>query len=452
MDLSVIGLSHHTAPVDVRERVAFPDGELDGAVRRAAELAGGEAMIVSTCNRVEIYVSGKHGDFKTRFSEFLAVERKFGDGVTNPLESYLYAHDGEAAVRHLFRVASSLDSIVVGEPQILGQVKEAYDTATRVGTVGKMLGQLVPRAFSAAKRVRTETAIARASASVASAAVELGKQIFGDLRSREVLVVGAGEMGELAARHLIAAGCAKLLVINRTFSRGEELAGRLAESGAKTEAHRWEDLGTLLSRADLVLCSTGAPHPVVTRDAVHKAMKVRKGRWLCLLDIAVPRDVEPEAGKLENVYLYDVDALTKLVDDNLADRRREAEVAERIVVDEVLKVHEAFRARGVVPAIRAIREKFLAVAHAEVQRTLGKMHQASDKDRHEVEIMAEAIVNKLLHQPLMVLKRESESEQLVEAVRMLFDLHEITPAAPTDGAHESVMRMSRAAGSDEGNR
>lgn len=451
----LVGVSHRSAPVEVRERVAIPAVDLPPALQRAAHSGGpgrGEAMIVSTCNRVEVYLAGAAapaslGHVRKQVARFLAAERGLDPDL---LEPHLYTESGETAVRHLFRVAASLDSVVVGEPQILGQVKDAFEAAQKAGTVGGLLGQVVPRAFGAAKRVRTETEIARSSASVASAAVDLSKRIFGDLRGREVLVIGAGEMGELAAKHLVSSGCGKLHVVNRTRSRGEELVARIAEGGHAAEAHGWEALGSVLLRADVVVCSTGAPEPVVSREAVRAAMKARRGRWLCLLDIAVPRDVEPEVGEIDNVYLYDVDALTRIVDEHLEGRRREAESAERIVAEEVTRCREVFRARGVVPTIRALRDRFTQVAHAEAQRTIDKLARKpgglSDKERKDIEMLADGIINKLLHAPLTAIKKEAESHSLIEAVRLLFDLPEAPAAADGLAAGAAAADPMRPAG------
>ncbi len=418
MKLSIVGISHRTAPVEVRERVALSGDALEAAHKRAAELGGGEAFIVSTCNRVEVYVGSDEADRVTGgVSAMLTDGRKLAPG---DLARHLYVHAGTAALRHLFRVASSLDSMVVGEPQILGQVKDAFAVASKVGTVGPLLSRALPRAFAAAKRVRSETEVGHASASVASAAVELARHIFGELPGKQVLVVGAGEMGDGAARHLAAAGAGPLHVCNRTFARAEELAGRIGAT-----AHPWEELPRLMTVADIILCSTGAPEPIVRRDDVQKAMKVRRGRWLCFIDIAVPRDVDAEVGRVENVYLYDVDALQALVDEHMAVRRHAAEAAEKIVDEEVQRFLAAERSLGVVPTIKALRERFLQTARAEAKRVGGA----------EAEALAEAIVNKLLHQPLTALKREADSDGLVAAARTLFgitDEEEQVPAASQD--------------------
>jgi glutamyl-tRNA reductase len=420
--LVVVGLSHHTAPVEVRERAALAESALPEVLKRAAG-QGGEAFIVSTCNRVEVYLATDLSVEQAR----IAVEALLCDGErikVGDLSSHLYQHGGEAAVRHLFRVASSLDSMVVGEPQILGQVKSAFDVAMTAGTVGQLLGRAVPRAFATAKRVRTETEVARSSASVASAAVELARHIFGDLDKKEVLVVGAGDMGDGAAKHLTAAGAGPILVCSRTLERAAEVAGRIGGS-----AHPWTELESLLNRADIVLCSTGAPHPVIRRDMVQRAMKARKGRWLCFIDIAVPRDVEAEVADLANVYLYDVDALRGLVDDHLAGRQKEAQAAEAIVTEEVTRFLAAERSLGVVPTIKALRERFSEVARAEAQKAA-----SSDGERQKMERLAEAIVGKLLHAPLTALKREADSETLIEAARTLFGIEEApaeSSAAPS---------------------
>ena len=407
--LLVVGLSHKTAPIDVRERVAFADSDLEAALKRATAIRGvGEAMILSTCNRVEIYAGIDGEDTPPALKRFFVEER----GLPADVLAHLYLHDGDVALRHLCRVTASLDSMVVGEPQILGQVKQAYSAAVAAGTVGPLLGRTLPHAFALAKRVRTETEIARASASIASAAVDLAAQIFGDLNGREVLIIGAGKMGALSARHLKTAGVGRLRVVNRTPGRAAELAAQLGGEPAP-----WEELDKLLTEVDIVLCSTGAAEPVIRERRVREAMRARKGRWLFFIDIAVPRDVETRVGAIENVYLYDVDALEEVVVKNRAGRAREAGQAEAIVEEELKRFVARERTLGVVPTIKALREKFLALAQAEAERRGG-----GDKDRQ----LAEALVNKLLHPALSALKREAQSMPdggvLADAVRTLFDL------------------------------
>jgi glutamyl-tRNA reductase len=441
IELVVVGLSHRTAPLEVRERAALDAAAHAPALARAVALSralggggDGEALLLSTCNRVELYLRAPDAQAARPHVAALLAEGRALDAAT--LDGHLYAHAREPAVAHLFRVAASLDSAVVGEPQILGQVKEAFERARTAGAIGPTLDALVQRAFAAAKRVRSETEVARASASVASAAVDLAARIFGELDGREVLVVGAGEMGTLAARHLRAAGCGRLLVANRTRERAEDLVRELA--GDAGEAHALDALPALLARADIVVCSTGAAEPIVTRELVARAMRARKGRWLCLLDIAVPRDVDPAVSAIENVYLYDVDALGEVVDENLAARRREAEAAARILDEEVARAVQSFRSRGVVPTIRALRERFLEVARGEAERALGRMQGAGERERRELQALAEAIVGKLLHGPLTALKREAESEPLAAAVRTLFALETADVPMPAAEAEPPV--------------
>jgi glutamyl-tRNA reductase len=415
---AIVGLSHRTAPIEVRERMAFAEDRLGEALRALVARPGiGEAMIVSTCNRVEIYAGIDDDGAAAVLSQFLVDER----GLAAELRAHLYTRDGEEALRHLFRVAASLDSMVVGESQILGQVKEAYAAALDAGTLGPVLQRALPRAFQLAKRVRTETDVAKSSQSVASAAVDLAAQIFGELDGRKVLVVGAGKMGELSARHLKSAHIGELTVVNRTHARALELAEKLGGLAAP-----WEDLDRLLARVDIVLCSTGASQPVLRRDRVERAMKLRKGRFLFLIDIAVPRDVEPEVGALENVFLYDVDALDQVVAQNRAQRASEAAEAEAMVEAELKRHYEHELSLGAVPTIKLLRGRFLDVAKAEVERTLARISTLSERDRQSLAAMAEAIVNKLLHVPLTKLKseaRDNPDSELPAVVRALFDLH-----------------------------
>jgi glutamyl-tRNA reductase len=411
--LCVVGVSHRTAPVEVRERVAYSEEALPPALKEAVTLPGvGEAMIVSTCNRVELYAGADAPDAPATIDQLMhfLIERR---SLPQSLRAHLYQHDGEPALLHLFRVASSLDSMVLGEPQILGQVKEAFALASESGTVGQLLSRALPRAFAVAKRVRTETDIARTSASIASAAVDLAQQIFGNLKGRQVLVVGAGKMGALSARHLQSSGIGELWVVNRTRARADALAEQLGGRSAP-----WEDLDALLGKVDIVICSTGAPEPIIDRARVQRVMKARKGRWLFFIDIAVPRDVARDVGEIENVYLYDVDALEEVVAGNRASRAREADQAEKMVLEEVRRFVALEKTAGVVPVIKAVRAHFHAVALAEAERTLARL---GEKDRVQVTALAEAIANKLLHPCLTALKKD-DGEKLAEALVDLFGL------------------------------
>jgi glutamyl-tRNA reductase len=416
--LGVLGLSHKTAPIEVRERVAFAEDQLAASLLELTALPGvAEAMIVSTCNRVEVYAAVEGVDALAGMQRYLMDARQLPPST----KAHLYLHEGEPALRHLFRVTASLDSMVVGESQILGQVKQAYAIAVEAGTVGSVLQRALPRAFSLAKRVRTETDVARNSASIASAAVDLARQIFGELKGKHVLVVGAGKMGDLSARHLQGAGIGSLTVVNRTEARAVALAEKLGGTAAS-----WNDLDKLLQKVDIVVCSTGANEPVILADRVKRVMHARRGRWLFFIDIAVPRDVDTAVGDVENVYLYDVDALENIVAQARAARQREANEAEEMVADELKRYVEHEVSLGVVPTIKLLRGRFLEVAQAEVARTLPRLAALGERDRAAVQAMAEAIVNKLLHVPLTKLKAEARinpDSELAAQVRGLFDLH-----------------------------
>ena len=419
--LFVIGMSHRTAPIDVREGLALPEDEVRKQLQQAAALSGGETLLLSTCNRVELYsalpetVAESLSERAADSSGPLPAQLRSLEDVLlsgqSAARQYLYHHVGEAALRHLFRVASSLDSLVVGEPQILGQVKAAYRLAQQVGTLGAgraggggegPLSSLIPRAFSVAKRVRSETQIGRAAASVASVGVELATQVFGELRGHPVLLVGAGKMAELCARHLREAGADTLLIANRTRRRAEELAARLGGS-----AHELSELETLLARAAVVVCSAGAQQPLITSEQVQRVMRARRGRWLLFIDIAVPRDVEPTVASLDNVYLYDVDALSDVAAGNRAERERAAKQAEAIIESELLRARERQATADVTPVIKALRKKAEGIAQSELARVLPRLSGLSEKDRALVSGLADAVVNKLLHEPLTALKRSA---------------------------------------------
>lgn len=447
MRLGVVGLSHHSAPIDVREAVAADEATWSRFLTILRERGIGEAMVLGTCNRVEIYGVLSTSQSVAEIESALAELR----GLSETHRKHLYRHDGEAAVQHLFRVASSLDSMVVGESQILGQVKEAFAIAQQQGTIGPWLGTLVPRATMVARRVRNQTTIGESSVSVASVAVELGRQIFGDLKASSVLIVGAGKMGALAARHLQAAGCKQLLVCNRTEARGAALA---AELGAT--ARRWDELPMLLGEVDIVLCSTGAANPVVTEPMVKQAMKRRRGRWLFLLDIALPRDIDAAVGKIDNVYLYDVDALSEVAAQHLAGRRNQAQEGERIVTEEVARFWKDERARGLVPTIRALRTRFHQVAQSEVDRLMPRLATLPEREQKLVQQLAEQMVNKLLHAPQTALKAADPEEglRLAEALNRLFALTDVsdhesgasTGAASPDNADEDAASTPQSKG------
>ncbi|GAB6061608.1 glutamyl-tRNA reductase [Deferrisoma palaeochoriense] len=422
MDILVVGLSHKTAPVEIREKVAFAADCLHDALERVR--VGGvvpEAVIVSTCNRVEVYAAARD-----RQEGVEQVVRFFADYHDIPLEElrpHLYVYEGPEAVRHVFRVASSLDSMVVGEPQILGQVKDAYEAAAAGKATGLVLNKFMHKAFSTAKRVRTETAIAQAAVSVSFAAVQLARAIFGTLEGKSVLVIGAGEMCELAVTHLVENGVREVQVTNRTLARAEELAARFGG-----RAVPFEEFSYHLPEVDIVISSTGAPHFVLGVEAVRSAMKARKQKPMFLIDIAVPRDIDPRINDLANVYLYDVDDLQSVVEQNKKEREKEAAKAEQIVAEEVESFQAWLKTLEVTPTIRALRERFDAIRKAELEKTLRVFGDGlTAKQRKSLEAMSQAIVNKILHEPTVYLKRaanDPDLEAAVDAVRRLFGLDE----------------------------
>ncbi len=418
MELLVLGLSHKTAPVDIRERFAISEEALPHTAGRARELGCVESFVISTCNRVEVYAAcadGASSGLVERLPDVLAAP-----GDAGALRRHAYRHHGKEALHHLFRVAASLDSMVVGEPQILGQMKTAYETCRAAGLTGPALNRAVERAFSVAKKIRNETGIGRASVSISSVAVDLAKQIFGDLSRRVVALVGAGKMGELAARHLVAAGVADLLVANRSFERANDLAGRLGG-----HPRQLEELPRLLVEADIVVTSTGARGYLVDRKEMKRAMKARKYRPIFLVDIAVPRNVDPRANDLDGVYVYDVDDLTGIADTNLDARRREAEHAEELVADEAIRFLREQRIDSVKPTIVALRRHADAIKKAELDRASGALNGLTEKQLRSVERLADGIVNKLLHDVMTGLKRaasDPDQADLADAVRRLYHL------------------------------
>lgn len=431
MKFSVVGLSHRTAPIEVRERLATYTRDIDAALHRLSRLEGvSEACVVSTCNRVEIYTAGPVDPpmMRRHVRRFLAE----GAGVLmDDLEPHLVQHDADGALTHLFRVASSLDSMVLGEPQILGQVKDAYRKAVDAGALRSELNPVFQRAFSVAKRIRSETGIAENAVSMSFAAVELGRQIFADLAGREVLLVGAGKMGGLAAKHLWANGVGRIRVASRRIFTAEKLAKEVNGTAASLE-----DLPLLLSSADIVICSTAAPGFVIDRKMVSKVLRSRRYRPLLIVDIAVPRDVEPRVGQLDNVFVYDVDDLEGVLEQNRQKRSVEAEAAEALVRDEVARFLAWRNAQRVVPVIKALRTKAASVVQSEVERTLGGSGQLDPKMEKRVRAMANAIMNKLLHPVLTRLKTEGEdggADAVSELVLELFDLSlDVEPALPRE--------------------
>ena len=417
--LFVAGLSHRTAPIAVREQLVVDEDKLREIL---ADLTGrgtcAEVMIVSTCNRVEVYgVAEVPGEARGAAFRQLGAQRGIGLPTLEPL---LYVKDGVEAVQHAFRVASSLDSMVLGEPQILGQVKDAFALAQSCRTVGPVLHSLMSQAFAVAKRVRSDTEVGRHAVSVSFAAVELARRIFDGLDGRSVLLVGAGEMGELAARHFQDHGTLPVYVANRTASRAQELARDLAGTAVP-----FEDLFSVMAQVDIVITSTAAPEPIITSADVAGALHGRRGRPLFFIDIAVPRNVEPAVNDISNVFVYDVDALRSVVDANLRERKREAQRAESLVEREVAKFSDRLRSLEVVPTIVSLREKLEEIRKAELARTLTRLPGADDATRQALEALSQGIVNKILHAPTVKLRDSSKAghgRRWIEVISELFGL------------------------------
>ncbi len=442
VDLHLVGVSHKTAPVAVREKLVIVPELADEALRRVGALSGlREVAVVSTCNRVEIYAVASDGAAALRLlSDHLAQRAQMAPADMAP---HLYSRRAREALHHLFRVTASLDSLVLGEPQILGQVKDAYDLAVRCGTAGAVLGICFPGAFRVARRVRRDTAIARSPVSVSSVAVDLARQVFGGFEGRNVLLVGAGKMSDLAARAFRSHG-ASLTVTNRTLERAKELAARIG-----CLHHPFEDLAGAIARADIVLASTGARVPVLTRELVAQAQRARRGRRLFLIDIAVPRDVEPRCTDLEGVYLADIDDLQKVIADNRDGRRGEADRAEAIVEEEVVRFLDGQRGRKVGPTIAALRARFLGTAEGVAEKWSSSTPGLSERQRRAYFEMATEIAKKLLHDPSVALKARgaaAEGPALVQAVETLFGLAE----AGATGAQLSAVEPAADEGDDGG--
>lgn len=424
MNIIVVGLSHKTTPVEIRERVAFPPTAMERPLRELTALpAVVEGMIVSTCNRVELYATTRHPEEgKIQLRRFLS---QFHQLPPEELEPHLYEFEGEAAIRHVFRVAASLDSMVIGEPQILGQIKTAYGHAAEHKTVGLILNRFLHKAFSVAKRVRTETEIASNAVSVSFAAVELARKIFGTLEGKTVLLIGAGEMCELAARHFLNNGVSSVMVTNRTYERAVKLAAEF--SG---RAVTFDDFPLHLHQVDIVLTSTGAPNFILGPKKVEEVLRQRKNKPMFFIDIAVPRDIDPKVNDLANIYLYDVDDLQEVVQSNLKERQKEAKKAEGIIDQEIGQFHRWLGTLDVVPTIVSLRGRLEEIRRGELEKTFASLRDLGEKERRAIEAMSAAIINKVLHQPITVLKRGQnggEGDDYVDAVRVLFDLE--PPAA-----------------------
>ena len=424
MNFFVLGVNHKTAPVEVRERFAISESRLPEALGKLTSMSGvEEGMIVSTCNRVEIFARSANGD-----CDLQKFVREYFGFVAGEYEQYIFEHQQLEAVKHVFRVASSLDSMVVGESQILGQVKEAYATARALGAVNSQLDQLLTRAFAVAKKIRSETAIASSSVSIASVAVELAEKIFGSLAGKSVYLVGAGKMCELAARHLIAHGARKIYVGNRTYDRAVALAEKF-----EGEAIPFDRLYDTAPWADIIISSTGAPHAIFRKEHGEKFLHIRKNRPMFFIDIAVPRDIDPALNDLDGIFVYNIDDLQQVVQSHIGDRRKEAGRAELMVEEEVRKFEQRAQTADVVPTIVSLQQHLENLRQAELDRVRGRLGTLSPEQEMAVEALTRGIINKIMHTPITTLKsaaRDAESTTVVDVVRKLFNLRSERPAEP----------------------
>jgi glutamyl-tRNA reductase len=422
MSIVLVGLNHKSAPVEVRERLAFTEEACSTGLRT---LVDGEivreGLIVSTCNRVEVLAetaSERLSDTIERVNQFLCRTDSLPKSF---FETHLYQHTDDQAVRHLFRVASSLDSMVVGEPQVLGQVRRSYSIALEAGTAGRILNRLVHHAFRVAKRVRTETGIGANAVSISYMAVELGKKIFNSLEGHTALLIGAGEMAELSARHLLSAGVSRILLANRTEERAERLS---AELGGETI--NFAELPTYLAEADIIICSTAADQYLITEQMAREALGKRRNRPSFFIDISVPRNVDPAVGKLPNVFVFDIDDLESVISSNIREREREAERAELIVESEIMQFQQTLRVLDIGPTIGALRNKLQDIAKVELTRQRNRLGPLTREQETAIEALLVATVNKISHPLLSHMRRsyDASDAETIQAWRDIFGLEE----------------------------
>ena len=430
MNIIVVGLSHKTAPVELRELLAIPESRMGEALTRLLSYPNvKEGMFLATCNRVEVYaVVEDHDAGFSDVQDFLVSTHLAVSG--EHLFPHLYRYADEQAIRHLFRVATSLDSMVIGEPQILGQVKDAFELALAHRTSGVILNKLVKKAISVGKGVRTKTRIAEYAVSISYAAVELAKKVFSNLAEKTVLLVGAGEMGKLAAHHLVNHGVKQVFLTTRNSQRAEHLAERFGGS-----AISFEEFPHILPKADIVLCATGASHYVIRSEEVQRSIHQRMNRPMFLIDISVPRNIDPAVKDVDNAFLFDIDDLKSHVGQNQEERRKEAYKAEEMVTEEVTIMQSWVRGLEARPTIVALRKRADEIKRTEIEKALSRLGNLSPKERQAIEGLASAIVNKLLHGPLVTLKSEAQSNNgfaFIEVARRFFDLPETSLISDLD--------------------
>lgn len=417
MDIIIVGLNHKTAPVKVRERLSFPSHTIQEPLKRLARITN-EGVILSTCNRVEVIAVSSHGEERVwQIKQFLSDYHKM---PLEELNGHLYIYTSEGAVRHLFKVSAGLDSMVLGEPQILGQVKEAYGYAVRYGTAGVIINKLFHRAFSVAKRIRTETRIGASAVSISYAAVELAKKIFGTLNGKVIMLIGAGEMAELAARCLLNNGVKEIIVANRTYERAVGVA-----RGFSGIPIMFREFGHYLNEVDIVITSTGASSFIIGPEQIEGVIRERKNRPIFFIDISVPRNIDPMVNNIDNVYLYNIDDLQGVVEANLKERAKEAKEAEGIIEEEIERFYRWVKTLDVVPTITALKKRFEEIRKGELEKAVEVLKDLSEEERRAIEAMTRAIINKILHPPVTHLKKETNSVEgdfYLEATRRLFDL------------------------------
>jgi glutamyl-tRNA reductase len=421
MNLALVGINHRTAPVEVRERMSIPESRLREAVRDLVRRDGiQEGLILSTCNRVEVVANARDGiAAEPIIHRFLADHHQCN---LAPYEKHFYQYRQREAIEHLFRVASSLDSMIVGEPQILGQLKQAYNAAREAGALNGTLNEIALRALAVARKVRRNTAIGASAVSVSYAAVELARKIFGDLTGKTILVLGAGKMSEIAARNLIRSGAGAIFVANRTYERAVELAEAFHGT-----AIRYEQILDHVGEADIVICSTAAPHYVIHRKHAEQWLAARKNRPMFFVDISVPRNIDPAINELDNAFVYDIDDLGQVVEANKKEREREALWAEQIIQEEVQKAMRRLASREIVPTIVALEQRLEAIRESELERYRGRLGDLTPQQREAIDALTHGIMNKVLHGPIQELKSgvgRPEQSSLVLLVRKMFGVAE----------------------------
>ena len=426
MRLALAGINHRTAPVQLREKLAFRAEEIPAALVQMQERGAKEVLILSTCNRVEVTATLADDLSEERVIEAIVPER---DGLTlESVRPHLYVFHEREAIRHLFRVAGSLDSMIVGEPQILGQLKQAYAQARDQGTIGTVLDTIVTRAFNVAKRIRSETEIGQSAVSVSYAAVELARRIFDSLKDKRVLIIGAGKMSEGAARHLLRAGASEILITNRTLDRAQQMAQLF-----RGEVVPYELFPQRLADVDIVITSSSAPEYVLTPELVHRAIVTRRNEPMFLIDIAVPRNIDPRVGQVEHAFLYDIDDLQRLAESNLQTRREVAQQAEIIVTEEVSRLESKLRERDVMPTILSLQEQLEAIRRESLDRYRGRLGKLTVDQEQAIEAMTRGIINKIAHGPISEMRRHAAEQtagevaregELITAVKRIFRLSE----------------------------